>query len=135
MPSPRSKFAPYFSGCTDSLEDFLEEFEGLAYKCTLTDPQRVDVIIRYVDPSLRDFWRSLTGYRSHDWPRLRQSLIDVFSSITPRPQVMRQKLRSCIQDSARKRMYCEDDVLRYYRQFICYGIPLVHTGHLSEEER
>ncbi|KAH9069441.1 hypothetical protein EDB83DRAFT_2584756 [Lactarius deliciosus] len=62
MPSPRSKFAPYFSGCTDMLEDFLEEYEGLAYDCVLTDPQRVDVIIRYVAPSLRDFWRSLNGY-------------------------------------------------------------------------
>ncbi|KAH9164719.1 hypothetical protein EDB89DRAFT_389163 [Lactarius sanguifluus] len=48
---------------------------------------------------------------------------------------MRQKLRSYVQDSARKRMYCEDDVLQYYRQFLCYSAPLVHSGHLSEEER
>ncbi|KAH9170857.1 hypothetical protein EDB89DRAFT_2230400 [Lactarius sanguifluus] len=47
---------------------------------------------------------------------------------------MRQKLCGYIQDSARKRMYCEDDVLRYYRQFICFGLPLVHAGHLSGEE-
>ncbi|KAH9163468.1 hypothetical protein EDB89DRAFT_557480 [Lactarius sanguifluus] len=135
MPSPRSKFAPYFSGCTDTLEDFLEEYEGLAYGRALTDPQRVDVIIRYVAPSLRDFWRSLDGFRSRDWPRFRQSLVNIFGNPTPRHQIMRQKLRSYIQDSARKRMYCEDDVLQYYRQFICFGLPLVHAGHLSEEER
>ncbi|KAH9019040.1 hypothetical protein EDB84DRAFT_628651 [Lactarius hengduanensis] len=37
----------------DSFEDFLGEFEGLAYDCALTDPQRVDVIVRYVEPSIR----------------------------------------------------------------------------------
>ncbi|KAH9010326.1 hypothetical protein EDB85DRAFT_2161497 [Lactarius pseudohatsudake] len=135
MPSPRSKFAPYYSGCTDSFEDFLEEYEGLAHDCALTDPQRVDVLIRYVAPSLRDFWRSLNGYRSHDWPLFRQSLIDVFGNPTPRHQIMRQKLHSHVQDSSRRRMDCEDDVLQYYRQFLCYSAPLVHAGHLSEEER
>ncbi|KAH9031400.1 hypothetical protein EDB83DRAFT_1843220 [Lactarius deliciosus] len=135
MPSPRSRFAPYYSGHANTFEDFLEEFEGRAYDCALTDLQRVDTIIRYVDPSLRELCRTLDGSRSRDWPRLRKSLIDVFGNTTPRHQIMRQKLRSYIQDSARKRMYCEDDVLRYYRQFICFGLPLVHAGHLSEEER
>ncbi|KAH9169727.1 hypothetical protein EDB89DRAFT_2231116 [Lactarius sanguifluus] len=29
----------------------------------------------------------------------------------------------------------EDDVLQYYRQFLCYSAPLVHSGHLTEEDR
>ncbi|KAH9028800.1 hypothetical protein EDB84DRAFT_1579281 [Lactarius hengduanensis] len=135
MPSPRSKYAPYYSGCTDSFEDFVEQFEALAYDCALTDPQRVDVLIRYVAPSLRDFWRSLNGYHSRDWPQLRQSLVNIFGSITPRPQVMRQRLLNYVQDSSRSRMNCMDDVSQYYRQFLCLGEPLVHAGHLSEEER
>ncbi|KAH9170961.1 hypothetical protein EDB89DRAFT_1224214 [Lactarius sanguifluus] len=135
MPSPRSRFAPYYSGRANTFEDYLEEFEGRAYDCALTDPQRVDVIIRYVAPSLRDFWRSLNGYRSHDWPLFRQSLINVFGSTTPRPQVMRQRLLNYVQDSSRTRMDCEDDVLQYYRQFLCYSAPLVHAGHLTEEDR
>ncbi len=32
-------------------------------------------------------------------------------------------------------MDCLDDVLQYYRQFLCLSAPLVHTGHLLEEER
>ena len=135
MPSPCSKYAPYYSGSIDSLEDFLEEFEGQVYDCALTDLQRVDVVIRYVDPSMRDFWRSLNGFRSRDWPLFRQSLVNVFSSTTPRPQDMRQKLCSYVQDSSKTRMDCVDDVLQYYRQFVCYSVPLVHAGHLSEEER
>ncbi len=39
MPLPCSKLAPYYSGCDNSFEDFLEEFEGQAYDCALTDLQ------------------------------------------------------------------------------------------------
>ncbi|KAH9038251.1 hypothetical protein EDB85DRAFT_2195205 [Lactarius pseudohatsudake] len=134
MPSPRSKFTPYFSGCADSLEDFLEEYDSLAYDCALMDPQRVDIIIRYVNPSMREFWRSLSGYHSHDWPQLRQSLVNIFGNPIPRHQIMRQKLHSHVQDSSRSRMNCTDDVSRYYRQFLCLSEPLVHSGHLSKEE-
>ncbi len=83
------------------LEDFLEEFEALAYDCTLTDPQQVEVIVRYVDPLMRKFWRSLNGFHSHNWSLFRQSLVNVFSSTTPRPQVMRQKLCSYVQDTSK----------------------------------
>ncbi|KAH9010231.1 hypothetical protein EDB85DRAFT_2161690 [Lactarius pseudohatsudake] len=65
----------------------------------------------------------------------RQSFVDTSSSTTPRHQATREKLLNYVQESARKRMYCEDDVLQYYRKFICLSIPLVHTGHLSEVER
>ncbi|KAH9029397.1 hypothetical protein EDB85DRAFT_1528554, partial [Lactarius pseudohatsudake] len=135
MPSPRSKFAPYYTGHANTFEDFLDEFEGRAYDCALTDPQRVDVLIRYVAPSLRDFWKSLNGYRSRDWPLFQQSLVTIFGNPIPRHQIMKQKLHSHVQDSSRRRMDCEDDVSQYYRQFLCYSAPLVHTGHLSEEER
>ncbi|KAH9031573.1 hypothetical protein EDB84DRAFT_1600373 [Lactarius hengduanensis] len=64
-----------------------------------------------------------------------QSFADTSSNITPRHQATREKLLNYVQESARKRMYCEDDVLQYYRKFICLSIPLVHTGHLSEVER
>ncbi len=133
MPSPRLEYAPYYSGCDDSFEDFLEEFKGQAYDCTLTDPQRVDVVIRYVDPSMHNFWRSLNGFCSHDWPLFQRSLINVFSSTTPRPQdetevvQLRPRLFQDTNGLCRRRV----GVLR---QFICYGVPLVHTGHLSEEE-
>ncbi|KAI9450243.1 hypothetical protein BJY52DRAFT_1192006 [Lactarius psammicola] len=135
MPPPRSEYAPYYSGYADAFEDFLDEFEGRAYDCELTDPQRVDAIIRYVDPSIRELCRSLNGFRPRNWPVFRQSLLDTFGRTTPRPQVMRQKLQCYIQNSSRSRMDCIDDVLQYYRQFLCYSAPLVHAGHLTEEDR
>ena len=38
------------------------------------------------------------------------------------------------EDSSRTRMDCQDDVLQYYKHFQYYSIPLVHTGHMMEEE-
>jgi hypothetical protein len=71
MPSPRSKIAPYFSGRLGTFEDFLEEFETLAYDYKLTEPQHVDVLVRYVDPFTREFCRTLNGFRSRDWTLFR----------------------------------------------------------------
>ncbi|KAI9448727.1 hypothetical protein BJY52DRAFT_305352 [Lactarius psammicola] len=135
MPSPHSEYAPYYSGCADTFEDFLDEFEGRAYDCELTDPQRVDAIIRYVDPSIQELCRTLSGFRPRDWSMFRQSLLDTFGRTTPRPQVMRQKLQSYVQDSSRTRMDSVDDVLQYYRDFLCLSAPIVHSGHLTEEDR
>ena len=64
MPSPHSRHVPYFSGRHGTLEGFLEEFEREAYGCRLTDPQRVDALVSYINPYIRDFCRSLNGFHS-----------------------------------------------------------------------
>jgi hypothetical protein len=135
MPSPRSKIAPYFSGRRGTFEDFLEEFEARAYDCRLTDPQRVDTLISYVDSSFREKCKSLNGYRSCDWSLFRHSLINTFGTITPHHQLMKQKLHNFVEESSRLRMNREDDVLQYYRTFQHYSDPLVHSGHLTEKDR
>jgi hypothetical protein len=135
MPSPRSKHAPYFSGHRGTFEDFLEEFEARAYDCRLTDPQRVDTLVCYVDSAFRDMCKSLNGYRLCDWSLFRHSLINAFGIITPRHQIMKQKLYKFAEDSSRMRMYREDDVLQYYRTFQHFSNPLIHSGYLTEKDR
>jgi hypothetical protein len=135
MPSPRSKFAPYFSGRADMFADFLEEFEDLAYACQLTEPQQVDAVVRYLDPSSREFCRTRNGYRTRDWFSFREDLIHSFGTAVPQYRVEMRKLRSLIQDSSRTRMTCEADVLQYYKTFVCYSLPLVYAHRLTEEDR
>ena len=113
----------------------LEEFESLASDCKLTDPQRVDALPRYVDRSTCELCKVLNGYRSHDWLRFRQSLLNVFGSIIPRHIVMKKKLCNYVRDTSGRQMDCQEDVLQYYRQFVGLSAPLVNTGHLSEEDR
>ena len=101
MPSPRSRHAPYFSGRRGTLEAFLEEFEREAYDCRLTDPQRVDILISYIDPYLHEFCRSLDGFCSCDWRLFRHSLVNVYGTPISHHQIKRQKLRDFIEDSSR----------------------------------
>jgi len=52
MPSMQSRLAPHFTSNVDQLiEDFLEEYEELADKCSLTSLQKVETVIQYVDRS------------------------------------------------------------------------------------
>jgi hypothetical protein len=135
MPSPRSKHAPYFSGRRDTFEEFLAEFEDLAHDCRLTNPERVDTIIHYVNPSTRELCKTLHGYYSRDWTSFRHSLLDAFGRFIPRHEIDRQKLHDFIKDSSRTRMACEEDVLQYHKAFIHYTVPLIHSRHLTESER
>jgi hypothetical protein len=137
MPSPRSKSAPYFLGHRDEFEDFLAEFEDLAYKYRLTDPQQVDTLICYINSSFREYCRTLSSYHSCDWTRFRHSLINAFSPIILHHEIDRlwQKMRDFIKDSSRNRMDCEEDVLQYHKAFTYYSDPLVHARHLTESER
>ena len=68
MPSIRSKLAPYFSGkISQPIEEFLEEYDELADKHGLTNRQKVDTVIRYVNEQQRHIWRSLDGFLNRDW--------------------------------------------------------------------
>ena len=71
MPSLRSHHAPSFSGeGGESLEDFLHEYEELAYGHGLMERQTVDWVIRYIHRSQRDLWKSLDGFVASDWNAL-----------------------------------------------------------------
>ncbi|KAH8977366.1 hypothetical protein EDB86DRAFT_1205448 [Lactarius hatsudake] len=133
MPSPSSKCAPYYSGRRDTFEEFLAHFEALADDHVLSDAQRVKAIVCYMAPSVREILRSVDGFCSRDWSHFRQFLVDVFG--IPHHLVARQKLLDFVQNSSRKRMFCEDDVLQYYRQFSNLTAPIFHTRHLSKVER
>ncbi|KAH9020251.1 hypothetical protein EDB83DRAFT_2567819 [Lactarius deliciosus] len=133
MPSPSSEYAPYYSGRRGTFEIFLQEFESLADRCMLTNPQQVETITRYMAPSVCKVLRSVDGFCSRDWSHFRQFLVDVFG--TPPHLVAREKLLNFVRDSSRKRMFCEDDVLQYYQQFSSFAAPIANTCHLSEMQR
>jgi hypothetical protein len=135
MPSPRLRIAPYFSGRVGTFDDFLEEFKARAHDCRLTDPQRVDALVCYVDPSLRKTCKSLNGYRSCDWSLFWCSLVNVFGTTIPHHQITKQKLHNLVEDSCRMQMDRKEDVLQYYRMFKHYSDPLVRSGHLTETKR
>jgi len=55
---------------SEPIKDFLQGYEELADSCGLTDMQKVEMVIQYVDPSQHDLWRSLDGFILQDWDEL-----------------------------------------------------------------
>jgi hypothetical protein len=75
MPPVRSKTAPRFSGKIDiPIEDFLKEYEELADGCGLTQCQKVEMVLWYVDTSQHHIWISLPGFVARDWDDLCREL-------------------------------------------------------------
>jgi hypothetical protein len=136
MPSARSKHAPSFSGDIDeTIEDFLQEYEELADSCNLTNRQKVETIIRYVDPSQRDLWKSLQGFIDHDWDDLCRDLCHEYVNPTPQGRYSKQKLLDLTNRSSGARMEDEGDVIRYYRAFNLLSKPLLDAGRITTGER
>ena len=130
MPSPHSRWAPYFSGQTgDLIEGFLSEYEEFAHHCGLTDCQKVEAITRYVPHSLGDFWKSLNGYWARSWPDLRLSLQDTYRSTTVQDchWLTGEGLAEFIQHSSELCMSNENDMCYYYQWFQVLIKPLLDS--------
>lgn len=133
---PRSLDAPYFSGrVSEPIEDFLSEYEELANSCDLTDCQKVEVNIRYIPLSLRDFWKSLDGYSARNLTDFRLALEGIYERPSAPSRHSEQKLQDSIRHSSKLRMSDEEDVLHYYRQSLVLSKPLLDSQRLSTHQR
>jgi hypothetical protein len=76
MPSCHSHHTPYFSGqVSESIEDFLREYEEFADSCGLMDRQKVETVTRYTITVLWDFWKS---YVVSNWQDLKGELLRLY---------------------------------------------------------
>ena len=136
MPSPRDKTAPYFSGEVDiKIEDFLKEYEELADGCGLSERQKVETVIRYVNTTQRHIWMSLSGFVRHDWDDLCRELRKEYISPTAQGRFSKQKLVELTNRSARLPMEEETDVINYHRDFNTLSKPLLEAGRITAGER
>jgi len=93
MPSARSKLVLHFSGEIEHpIKDFLEEYEELADNCGLSNLQKVEMVIRYVNHSQHHIWQSLPGYANCNWDNFHDDLCEEYISPSAENQFSRQKL-------------------------------------------
>src|SRR6266850_1211933 len=136
MPGPCSVNMPGFSeDGTVAFPDFLHKYEALARANGLTNLQKVESIVRYVSLELRRFWRSLDGFDPPLWNTFHAALVDMYPDTSAATRVTKRNLRELIRKSREYRMRDEEDVMRYYRQFLKLTNPLRTTGSLSDESR
>jgi hypothetical protein len=136
MPSARDTKAPKFSGEVDeSLDEFLREYEDLATGCTLTDRQKVETILRYVPEDLRNLWKILGGFSTHDWNAFRGSLEHLYQGTAANALYTKQRLYDFVASSNTKRIGDIRDVHQYFRKFHIYSQHLVEDSRITTEER
>jgi hypothetical protein len=93
------------------------------------------MVIRYVDPALRNHWKSMAGYTARDWDDFCRELRTEYVDPASDSQYSKRKLFDFLEDSAHYLMEEENDVLRYYREFNLLSKPLFDSGRLTSQER
>jgi hypothetical protein len=136
MPGARSNKAPRFKGEGGELfSHFLREFEALATIHGLSNAERVETLLWYAAPHLADFWRSLDGYDTCDWPAFRATLQQLYRNTKATTCYTKQGLINFVDGHAQTRIRDEEDVVSYYREFLERSMPLYNSRQLSDEER
>jgi len=130
MPPARSSRAPHFAGTnSESLSDFLREYENLADSLGLSEEEKVDTILCYVPRALQSLWSELRGYLVKDWDELRDTLEALYPDITIRHT--RQNLETFQELSAKCRLHNEGDLLNYHRNFLTIASPLFSNHEIT----
>ena len=115
MPALHSHYAPHFSSWPgDSLIEFLHEYDNLACSLGLTDTQKVDVILRYVPASIREFWQTLDSYLVKNWEAFCAALKDLYPDTPAGNHYTSRGLQEFMKISAWTRIQDEDDLALYH---------------------
>ncbi|KAF8805970.1 hypothetical protein BYT27DRAFT_7257754 [Phlegmacium glaucopus] len=78
MPDPGSRRAPdYDLDYPDELEEFLEDFEELAWKYELTSREMSKIVVKYVDRKTKTAWKRLEGY-DESYKLLKKKIIKMY---------------------------------------------------------
>lgn len=120
LPSPRPAEAPYFSGRrNDPIVDFLFEYDTLTTNHGLSHSQKVETIVHYIAPSMRDLWKTLDGYSTGNWATFKSTLESLYPDTSATKRYTKRALQEFVDNYAKtRRMRDEDDVMDYYRDFL-----------------
>jgi len=113
----------------------LEEYKELADNCRLSNLQKVEMVIRYVDCSQCHIWQSLPGYTNRNWDNFCNDLCEEYVSPSAENQFSRQKLVEFANKYTRRHMNDETDVINYQCQFNNLAKVLVKSGRVTKRER
>src|SRR6266702_3700683 len=137
MPTGRSRQAPHFEGKSDEiLSEFLHEYEDLADGNGLSEKLEVESIRHYVPRSLLNLWTTLLGYRAADWLHFRAQLEELYPDVTASTRCTCQGLIEFVDLSAQRRIRDSDenDVLKYYRNFLTIALPLLEDNKITDDD-
>ena len=116
------------------LSEFLHDYEDLADGNGLTEKQKVETILCYVPCSLRDLWKTLPGYYPADWHRFWKELNRLNPDTMAHTRFTHWALAEFTALSAEHHIRSENDVLKYYWNFLTIALPLVGANKLTQDD-
>src|SRR6266849_8391486 len=134
MPSARSSQAKALSFLAredELVTEFLCEYEDLANSCRLSPVQEVETVLHYVPRILQRLWKTLPSYQAKDWDNFKLELERLHPDVRALSRDTKQGLETFRKLSAKSCMRDEDDVLRYYRNFLTVVTPLLLKHHIT----
>jgi hypothetical protein len=131
IPAPTSNKAPSFNGEMSELLDFFELFEDLAQACGLTSADQCKLIVRYVEPSTKHFWVTLTGYESREFTVFKDSILEQYPGAEKGLHYFIRHLKRIVLNSAENDISTETELLQYYRQFRPVAHWLINNGTIT----
>jgi len=109
------------------LDDFLCKYKEIANGHGLTERQKVDWVIWYVDRSQCDLWKSLDGYMASDWVDLCNELQGMYLETPLERKYSKRKVSDFINRTSKVQISEEKDILNYFRQFNLLSKLLVNS--------
>ncbi|KAJ3816998.1 hypothetical protein F5880DRAFT_1493584, partial [Lentinula raphanica] len=135
MPAPGSTRAPEkFRGDASMLKEFLEDFEADAAAQELTDEEKVRMVLKYVDSETKGFWKTMEGYESKDWEKLKKELMHAYPEAKKSHRYTKKSLKKIAEANKKHRFDSQDDFSRYYRQFQNISKVLKADRRITEDE-
>jgi hypothetical protein len=136
LPAARSEHAPRFSNQdSESISDFLREYEALTSGLGVSDQDKVTNITRYTPSKIAEFWVLLDGYDTKNWKAFCAELNSLYRRAKSANNYSRAGLQEFITLSAHHRLKDEDDIIVYYRRFLQFSKPLLASRKLTVEEQ
>jgi len=134
MLAPESRRTPDFdSRNPKELKEFLEEFEELAEKHSLTTKEKVKMVVKYVDKEMKKFWKRLEGF-GDDYMILKRKIIEAYlkTFLEDKPTVA--ELVKLVKKSAKESIADKEDLNTYYRKFWIIAADLVEADIINKKQ-
>lgn len=138
LPSKYERRAPRWDGDPRSFEEFLDEYEDLAYEHGLVDEKMVSSLTRYAPNSdVRYMWKLLAKdiSVSINWDAYRERLIENTPGAGEDRRYTRADLEDLVASYQDKAMQTRDQLNEYWQRFFVVVEYLSGNGRLSNEEK
>jgi hypothetical protein len=124
-----------FDGSSQEIEDFLDNYESLLYRAKITsDKDKVRGIVRYVTGPIKHFILRCEGYRTPNYPHLKEELLEAYDADRNKYLWTMQDIRELTAKSYKSSMESMSDYLAYFRKYCTVADSMKQMERLSTED-